>query len=131
MQMLGSNCVILLTVVVPPAGLASVPVYSPGGEARGTTATHLTGSPFGMILTPPLTRLGSFHILVDRPASRRRFPPTRRSLRPSTSRRRRHCPRGRHGRARGRSLQDAARRNPAAGSGCGAYRGAWSATRDE
>src|SRR5882762_5345375 len=64
MQRLGSNCVILLTVVMPPVGLASVPVYSPGGEFRGTTATHLTGSPFGMILTPPLIAFGSFHILV-------------------------------------------------------------------
>jgi hypothetical protein len=68
MQMFGSNWVILLTVVVPPFGLDRVPVYSPGGELRGTAPMQLTGSPFGMILgATPLTalfRFGSFHILI-------------------------------------------------------------------
>ena len=62
MQTCGSNWVMRRTVVVPPVGLASVPVYSPGGELRGTAPMQFTGSPFGIIFTPPLWRLGSFHI---------------------------------------------------------------------
>src|SRR5437868_14197342 len=64
LQVCGSNCGIRRTVVEPPAGFSSVPVYSPGGEFVGTTPMQFTGFPSGMIFTPPFTAFGSANIRV-------------------------------------------------------------------